>query len=192
MRAGTPGRGASANRSSIPRSLSEMSCKAAQRSRQSRAVSAVTDRCRAISALPCPSFAANTIRARKTSCCALPWRFVSRTNAVCSSSHNVIWVARFGIGFPLLFPFILSHGYLCPRVLGFMKLISLGFGTFFVTYRNISNNCPLVLWWGDPSYPSTHPLGKWYPLFPRRTNISRAIITEEQIFNELPLRGEER
>src|SRR5450755_3581168 len=118
MRAGTPGRGASANRSSIPRSLSEMSCKAAQRSRQSRAVSAVTDRCRAISALPCPSFAANTIRARKTSCCALPWRFVSRTNAVCSSSHNVIWVARFGIGFPLLFPFILSHGYLCPRVLG--------------------------------------------------------------------------
>src|SRR5450755_1408391 len=78
------------------------------------------------------------------------------------------------------------------RPLGFMKLISLGFGTFFVTYRNISNNCPLVLWWGDPSYPSTHPLGKWYPLFPRRTNISRAIITEEQIFNELPLRGEER
>ncbi len=69
------------------------------------------------------------------------------------------------------------------RPLGFMKLISLGFGTFFVTYRNISNNCPLVLWWGDPSYPPTHPLGKWYPLFPRRTNTSRVIIAEEQIFN---------
>ena len=56
------------------------------------------------------------------------------------------------------------------RPLGFMKLISLGFGTFFVTYRNIANNCPLVLWWGDPDFPTTHPFGKWYPLLPRRTN----------------------
>ncbi len=56
------------------------------------------------------------------------------------------------------------------RPLGFMKLASLGFGTFFVTYRNTANNCPLVLWWGDPSYPVTHPLGRWYPLFPRKTN----------------------
>ncbi len=47
------------------------------------------------------------------------------------------------------------------RPLGFMKIGSLGFGTFFVTYRNIANNCPLVLWWG---------VGKWYPLFPRITN----------------------
>ncbi len=56
------------------------------------------------------------------------------------------------------------------RPLGFMKLTSLGFGTLFVTYRNIANNCPLVLWWGDTTYPVTHPLGKWYPLFPRKTN----------------------
>jgi len=57
------------------------------------------------------------------------------------------------------------------RPLGFMKLVSLGFGTFFVTYRNIANNCPLVLWWGDPDlYPSTHPIGMWYPLLPRRRN----------------------
>jgi hypothetical protein len=72
------------------------------------------------------------------------------------------------------------------RPLGFMKLTSLGFGTFFVTYRNIANNCPLVLWWGDPNLPSTHPLGKWYPLFPRRTNIKRVIMTEEQIFDDQP------
>ncbi len=56
------------------------------------------------------------------------------------------------------------------RPLGFMKLGSLGFGTFFVTYRNIANNCPLVLWWGDPGMPASHPFGQWYPLFPRRTN----------------------
>lgn len=56
------------------------------------------------------------------------------------------------------------------RPLGFMKLASLGFGTFFITYRNIANNCPLVLWWGDTTYPTTHPFGRWYPLFPRKTN----------------------
>ena len=47
------------------------------------------------------------------------------------------------------------------RPLGFIKVSSLGFGTFFVTYRNIANNCPLVLWWS---------VGNWYPLFPRKTN----------------------
>ncbi len=72
------------------------------------------------------------------------------------------------------------------RPLGFMKLSSLGFGTFFVTYRNIANNCPLVLWWGDPNYPPTHPLGLWYPLFPRRTNQQRDIVVKEQIFDDHP------
>ena len=56
------------------------------------------------------------------------------------------------------------------RPLGFMKRPSLGFGTLFITYRNIANNCPLVLWWGDTKMPSSHPFSKWYPLFPRRTN----------------------
>lgn len=56
------------------------------------------------------------------------------------------------------------------RPLGFEVIGSLGFGTFYVTYRNISNNCPLVLWWGEPGTPAFLPLGKWYPLFPRRTN----------------------
>lgn len=46
------------------------------------------------------------------------------------------------------------------RPLGWEKLASLGFGTFFVTYRNIPNNAPLVLWWPGG--------GRWSPLFQRR------------------------
>jgi ATP-dependent DNA helicase RecQ len=37
-----------------------------------------------------------------------------------------------------------------------------------VTYRNCPNNAPLVLWYGNPSLPRSHPLSKWWPLFPRR------------------------
>lgn len=33
------------------------------------------------------------------------------------------------------------------RPLGYDYLETLGFGAFFVTYRNIANNCPLALWW---------------------------------------------
>lgn len=56
------------------------------------------------------------------------------------------------------------------RPLGFEKLNTLGFGTFFTTYRNVANNCPLVLWWGDPTLPARQPVGMWYPLLPRKTN----------------------
>ncbi|MDJ0846472.1 phosphoribosyltransferase-like protein [Crocosphaera sp.] len=56
------------------------------------------------------------------------------------------------------------------RPMGYEKLDSLGFGAFFITYRNIANNCPLALWWGDTSYPDSHPFSKWYPLFPRQIN----------------------
>jgi hypothetical protein len=56
------------------------------------------------------------------------------------------------------------------RPLGYEYLESLGFGSVVVTYRNVANNCPLALWWGDPSKPPSHPLSKWYPLFPRRVN----------------------
>src|SRR5262249_19169147 len=43
------------------------------------------------------------------------------------------------------------------RPLGYEKLESLGFGALFVSYRNIPNNCPLALWWGDPDSPPEHP-----------------------------------
>lgn len=48
------------------------------------------------------------------------------------------------------------------------SLFDPGFGSMFVTYRNCPNNCPLALWYGNPEYPSNHPLGRWYPLFPRK------------------------
>lgn len=46
------------------------------------------------------------------------------------------------------------------RPLGFEKLLTLGFGSMFITYRNIANCCPLVLW-ADSN---------WIPLIPRKTN----------------------
>lgn len=41
----------------------------------------------------------------------------------------------------------------------------IGFGGLMVTYRNCPNNCPLAMWWGNP----THTSGglHWYPLLPR-------------------------
>jgi hypothetical protein len=56
------------------------------------------------------------------------------------------------------------------RPLGYDYLESLGFGANLITYRNIANNCPLALWWGDPD--KAHPLNAWYPLFPRTVNIT--------------------
>ena len=54
------------------------------------------------------------------------------------------------------------------KPLGYDYFDSLGFGAFLVTYRNIANNCPLALWWGNPR--KGHPLNAWYPLFPRLAN----------------------
>lgn len=56
------------------------------------------------------------------------------------------------------------------RPLGYDYLESLGFGAILITYRNIANNCPLALWWGDPD--KAYPLNAWYPLFPRTVNIT--------------------
>ena len=46
--------------------------------------------------------------------------------------------------------------------LGFDSSPSLGFGSFCATDFNISNTCPIVLWWDVNS--------SWYPLLPRRIN----------------------
>lgn len=56
------------------------------------------------------------------------------------------------------------------RPMGYDNRISFGFGGFFATYMNMSNNCPLAYWWGDPSADDWHPLSKWYPLLPRKVN----------------------
>lgn len=54
------------------------------------------------------------------------------------------------------------------RPLGYDNNKTLGFGSYLVTYRNIANNCPLVLWWGDESGHAA--ISNWYPLFPRTVN----------------------
>ena len=56
------------------------------------------------------------------------------------------------------------------KPMGYDFFNSLGFGAFFATYKNISNNSPLAFWWGDPSVGDYHPFSKWYPLLPRKVN----------------------
>lgn len=56
------------------------------------------------------------------------------------------------------------------KPMGYSHGISLGFGAFFATCYNISNNCPLAFWWGDVWSSSSETLGKWYPLLPREVN----------------------
>jgi hypothetical protein len=63
------------------------------------------------------------------------------------------------------------------RPLGYEYLETLGFGAILITYRNIANNCPLALWWGDPD--KAHPLNAWYPLFPRTVNTTPILEWEE-------------
>lgn len=63
------------------------------------------------------------------------------------------------------------------RPLGYDYLETLGFGAVLITYRNIANNCPLALWWGDPE--KAYPLNAWYPLFPRTVNMTAATEWEE-------------
>ena len=61
-----------------------------------------------------------------------------------------------------------EHPSTALKPLGFSNFYP-GFGSLFVTYRNCPNNCPLALWYGDPSHGPNHPLSRWYPLFPRKT-----------------------
>jgi hypothetical protein len=50
------------------------------------------------------------------------------------------------------------------RPLGFSPF-GVGFGAMIATYRNCPNNCPLAIWWGDPTV--TSGALHWYPLLPR-------------------------
>ena len=58
------------------------------------------------------------------------------------------------------------------RPLGFSPF-GVGFGSLIATFRNCPNNCPLALWWGDPS--ATSGPFHWYPLLQRTTNSQTAI-----------------
>lgn len=60
-----------------------------------------------------------------------------------------------------------NHKGLYP--LGYNNAISLGFGSFCATDFNISNTCPVVLWWGNVNK-TGDALDCWYPLLPRKIN----------------------
>ncbi len=53
--------------------------------------------------------------------------------------------------------------------LGYNSFLSLGLGSFCAFEMNISNTCPLVLWWGNNTNKGDI-LDAWYPLLPRRVN----------------------
>jgi hypothetical protein len=52
------------------------------------------------------------------------------------------------------------------KPLGNSPFDGLGFGGLAMSYRNIPNNTPLCLWWGNPN--SQGGLGNWYPLMMRK------------------------
>lgn len=55
------------------------------------------------------------------------------------------------------------------KPLGYNRFDGFGFGSTVFSFRNCPNNNPLAFWWGDPTYSSAHPFGKWYPLLQRKT-----------------------
>lgn len=63
---------------------------------------------------------------------------------------------------------IQEHKGLYP--LGYNLIPSLGFGSFCATDLNISNTCPIVLWWGNVIEKGNE-LDCWYPLLPRRISV---------------------
>lgn len=83
-----------------------------------------------------------------------------------SANRNLVESAFFTAGFQLIKnTSFYKGGSSLDRPLGYEKIPSLGFGTLFITYRNIANNCPIVLW---------SERGGWYPLFPRKNNAQTA------------------
>jgi hypothetical protein len=92
-----------------------------------------------------------------------------------SANRSLVESAFFTAGFQLIKnTSFYKGGSSLDRPLGFEKLPSLGFGTLFVTYRNIANNCPLVLWSERDG---------WFPLFPRKTNLHNSNIIRRVTIN---------
>lgn len=86
----------------------------------------------------------------------------SRQLFLCEKSRNILEQQLLLKGLNLLNP---SNDNYKP--MGFNTIpYSLGFGAFFATCFNISNNCPLAFWWSEECYAkkSKEP---WIPLLPR-------------------------
>lgn len=67
--------------------------------------------------------------------------------------------------------------------LGYSLTPSLGFGSFCATDLNISNTCPVVLWWGNVVKKGNQ-LDAWYPLLPRRVNVQENNLYEDNWMQE--------
>ena len=65
--------------------------------------------------------------------------------------------------------------------LGYNLWPSFGFGSFCAFDMNISNTCPLVLWWGNPES-DCEKLNLWYPLLPRRTKADASQMANYEVF----------
>ncbi len=76
--------------------------------------------------------------------------------------RDVIEKMFFKIGIKLMGDFCM-HEHIRP--LGFNYSNNLGFGSLFISHRNIANNCPLALWF-EPNKPEL----KWFPLLRRKHN----------------------
>src|SRR5262249_43000264 len=84
----------------------------------------------------------------------------------CSENRAVLERAFLSVGAQLVRPAQQPNPAICP--MGFNQPYSLGFGAICLTHCNISNNCPLALWYGDPGRSEDHVLSRWYPLFSRK------------------------
>lgn len=72
------------------------------------------------------------------------------------------------------------------KPMGYNHTISLGYGAFFATCYNISNNCPLAFWWGTTAKERKGTLGKWYPLLSREAN---SVSAEKQTWVQTTIRN---
>lgn len=84
----------------------------------------------------------------------------------CSSNRNTVEKLFFEKGVQITEHAVSPN--INMRPMGYDYSNTLGFGSYIITYRNIANNCPLVLWWGDLRV--FYGINNWYPLFPRKTN----------------------
>ena len=76
--------------------------------------------------------------------------------------------------------------------LGYNLWPSFGFGSFTANDFNISNTCPLVLWWGNIEKKNDS-LDSWYPLLPRRVNENEINCSDEMLddYEEYEYTGDE-
>jgi hypothetical protein len=79
-----------------------------------------------------------------------------------SDGRDVIEKMFLKVGIKLMGDLGIQHHV---RPLGFDYSHPLGFGSLFISHRNVANNCPLALWF-EPKKPEL----RWFPLLQRKHN----------------------